>query len=500
MAHWGVAYASGPFYNFPWGDFSSEEVTTCTQLCHTHMQSALRLQDHITPLEYHLILALSQRFQQPYPVSVAEFALWDDAYADAMRAVYQQFSTDLDVVALFAEAMMARTPWKLWDPVRNVPAQNADTLEIVQVLQQAIRQSNETNSPQHPAILHLHIHALEMSPHPEQALESADTLSTLCPEAGHMNHMPGHIYVLCGQYEKAEQASEKAIAADRLYLEYAGPYNFYTTARCHDLHLMMYTCMLMGKYHAAMAAANEMCETLTPDVFDFKGRPQMSITMEGYYSMYMHVLVRFGKWQEIVDTPLPVDEQMYCVSTVMFHYAKAVAYATLGNFTQADNHRKKFYETYQRVPSNRKFFNNSAHDVLAIGEEMMEGEIAYHKGDFDTAFSHLRTSIERDDHLSYSEPWAWMHPPRHALGALLLEQGHLEEAKEVYQADLGINQALQRCAQHPDNVWSLHGLVECLRKTHSNPDEISFYTEKLNYALTLTDIPVLSSCCCRKNN
>ena len=335
-----------------------------------------------------------------------------------------------------------------------------------------------------------------MSNEPQRAMRSADRLVDLCPDAGHLNHMPGHVYVLCGDYEKAKQVSEKAIAANERYLAYAGPYNFYTTARCHDLHLMMYTCMFLAQYQPAVKAAAQMCETLSEDVLRNTARPQVLHTMEGYYSMKMHVLVRFGRWQEIIEAPLPADAGLYCVSTAMHHYAKGVAYAALKNIAAAEQECRLFHKAVARVPANRKFFNNPAYTILGVGEKMLEGELEYHKGNYALAFDHLRESVQRDDALEYTEPWAWMHPPRHALAALLAEQGHYEEAEDIYRTDLGLNDKLHRCAQHPDNVWALHGLVECLQ-LRKDKAEFDLYNSRLNKALALSDGSVSSSCMCR---
>ena len=497
MAHWGVAYAAGPFYNFPWCDFSKAELEQCTRLGYDHVQQALELLSGTSETETALVRALAFRFQKNHPVSQQEFNRWDDDYANAMRKVYHQFPDDLDIAALFIEAMMTRTPWKLWNVKTNQPADNADTVECLEVLEMAIEQCRRENLPHHLAILHLHIHVLEMSPQPEQALVSADRLGTLCPDAGHINHMPAHIYVLCGQYDKAKAASIKAIKADRMYLEYAGPYNFYTTARCHDLHMMMYTCMFLGQFSPALEASSEMCETLTPDVISDESRPQMCITMEGYYSMKMHVLVRFGKWQEIINTLMPAPPDLYCVSTAMHHYARTVAYAALGHFKEAERARELFRISVRSIPPGRRFFNNSAHEILDIAEKMMDGELNYHQGRHDVAFQHLIEGVERNDNLAYSEPWAWMHPPRHALGALLLEQKRYEQAEDVYRTDLGLNNKLQRCAQHQDNIWSLHGLAECL-KYRGASDELEQISSKLQKVAVLADIPITASCYCRR--
>jgi tetratricopeptide (TPR) repeat protein len=394
--------------------------------------------------------------------------------------------------------MMTRTPWKLWDVETAAPAEGADTLECLEVLDRAIAEVNEQGISWHPAILHLHLHVLEMSFQPERALKSADILGTLCPDAGHMNHMPGHIYVLCGQYEDAKSCSIRAIDADRLYLLYAGPFNFYTTARCHDLHMMMHACMFLGQFDPAYEAAREMCENVTPEILGIENRPQMCITLEGYCSTAIHVLVRFGKWQRIIDTPLPEPPDLYCVSTSMHHYARTVAYAYMNRFEEAGREREQFLESLGRIPAGRKFFNNLALDVLAVAQSMMDGELEYHRGNHEVAFEHLRESVRRDDKLAYSEPGAWMHPPRHALGALLLEQGLYDEAERVYRTDLGMNENLHRCARHPGNIWSLHGLAECLGRKPPTK-ELELVSRELERVAARADQEITSSCCCRKS-
>ncbi len=496
MAYWGAAYGTGPFYNNVWRQFSREEADQACAFSHRHIAEARRKSAHASALENALVDALSFRFQEPHAVPGETFDRWDSDYADAMRRLWSANKDDDDICALFAEAAMTRTPWRLWDVKTGLPAEGADTLEAVAALEQSIARNEAAGAPQHPAVLHLHIHAVEMSNEPERGLRSADILGTLCPDAGHMNHMPGHIYVLCGAYEKAKIAGEKAIRADQMFVDYAGPFNFYTTARAHDLHLMMYTCMLLGQYKPALTAAEQMCATLSKDVLSVEGRPQLAVTLEGYYSMKMHVLVRFGRWQDIIDTPLPDDPVLYCVSTAMHHYARGIAHATLKQFDAAERERQAFHDAYARVPEDRRFFNNAARDTLAVGQQMLEGEVAYHKGNYSEAFAHLRESVRRDDDLAYTEPWAWMHPPRHALAALLAEQGHFDEAEAVYRDDLGLSDTVQRCAQHPDNVWALHGLVECVKRRGGGP-ELAGLQQKLARALAKTDVSITSSCLCR---
>lgn len=496
MAHWGIAYGTGPFYNLPWRDLGSAEAAAVTELAYTHIGLARDCFDRATPVEHRLVEALSRRYQQPHAVPPEEFDRWDDDYAAAMRRVHYEYPNDHDVMALLAEALITRTPRRLWDTRTGLQAHNSDVLEAVRVIERSIALADAAGGPHHPAILHMHIHALEMSNHPEDAMGSADILATLCPDAGHMNHMPGHIYVLCGDYEKAVLASEKAIAADNAYADYAGSFNFYITARCHDLHLMMFTCMLLGQYKGALEAANTIRRILPREILAVQGRPKLAYTTEAYYSMKMHVLVRFGQWQAIIDEPMPEEPDLYLISTAMQHYARGVAYATLKDIAAAEVEKARFYESVRRIPADRRFLSNYAHATLGVGEKMLEGELEYHKGNYAAAFAALRESVRRDDSLGYTEPWAWMHPPRHALAALLAEQGQYAEAEEVYRDDLGFGGRIQRCTQHPDNVWALHGIVECLER-RGEQEERARLRVKLDAALARVDVPITSSCMCR---
>ena len=497
MAHWGIAYGSGPFYNLAWRDFGAEEASVVTRLACEHLGLARALFENATPAERHLVEALAQRFQTPHPVAPDEYDRWDDEYASAMRRVHHRHPDDHDVTALLIEALITRTPRRLWDVKTGEPAINSDAVEALSLCERAIAAADEAGRPQHPAIVHMHIHVLEMSNRPERAMRSAEILGTLCPDAGHMNHMPGHIYVLCGDYEKAKLASVKSIAADDVYAAYAGSFNFYITARCHDLHLMMFTCMFLGQFEPALDAANTIQRILPKEILGIQGRPKLTMTTEGYYAMKMHVLVRFGRWHDIIAEPMPDDPDLYLVSTAMHHYARGVAHASLKNIAEAEEERVRFHASLARIPPERRFLSNPALKTLAVGDKMLEGELEYHKGNHETAFAALRESVSRDDNLGYTEPWAWMHPPRHALGALLMEQGRYGEAEDVYRDDLGLSGRIQRCTQHPDNVWALHGLVECLEARGETRDLPELRT-KLTVALSKADIPITSSCMCRK--
>jgi tetratricopeptide (TPR) repeat protein len=496
MAHWGIAYGSGPFYNMTWRDHSEEEAARAAGAAYQHVQLARALAQHATEPENRLVETLACRVQQPHAVAPEQYDRWDDDYAADLRRVYRQYPDDRDVAALFVEALMMRTPRRLWDVKTGQPATNSDVVEALAVCERAIELAGRDGIQQHPAIVHLHIHLLEMSNEPERAAASAAALAPLCPDAGHMNHMPGHVHVLCGDYDKARIASTRAIAANDKYLDYAGSLTPYTTACAHDLLLMMHACMFMGRYADSIGAANKLRALLTKEVLSVKGRPRYATSLEGYYSMTLHVMVRFGRWQEIIDAPLPDDPALYLVSTAMHHYAKGVAYAALKRFAEAEQERELFHQSLTCIPSERKVFNNTARSILAVGEKMLDGELEYHKGNFEPAYAHLREAVHRDDNLEYLEPWPWMHPPRHALAALLAEQGHYGEAEQIYRDDLGLSGAIQRCAQHPDNVWALHGLVECLQQ-RGERDELAEVQRKLASAMALADVPIASSCMCR---
>jgi tetratricopeptide (TPR) repeat protein len=496
MAHWGIAYGSGPFYNLTWRDYGKAEAGRFTKVAFEHLQIALKLSTGPEDAERHLVEALTRRFQEPNGVSPEQFDKWDDEYAAAMRRVHNAFPDDHDIMALLVEALITRTPRRLWNVKTGLPARNADTLEALALCGRSMAMTAKAGQRPHLAILHLHIHLMEMSNHPEQALRSADLLSTMAPDAGHLNHMPGHIYALCGDYEKAKIVSEQSIRADDMYADYAGSFNFYVTARGHDLHLMMHTCMFLGQYFPALAAADKIRAIMTEDILTMKDRPKLVATTEAYCAMKMHVLVRFGRWREIIEEPMPGDPKIYKVSIPMHHYARGIAYATLKDPVAADRERTLFCEAVARIPAEHKFLSNFAHATLSVAEAMLDGEVAYHKGDYEQAYARLREAVHRDDSLNYTEPWAWMHPPRHALAALLLEQGHHAEAEAVYRDDLGLSGRVQRCTQHPDNVWSLHGLVECLQR-RCETEELSALEAKLAVAMAKVDVPITSSCMCR---
>ena len=495
MAYWGIAYASGPNYNKRWDAFIEQELKEAVAQARLATQAALVHIDRASPVEQGLIRALEQRYQANQVTSLEQLFSWNDAYAASMRDVYRSFADDPDVAALFAEALIDRTPWLLWDLRTGQPAAGADTLEAVAVLEQALQRMERHGAVPHPGVLHMYVHTMEMSPHPERALRAADVLRDLVPDAGHLRHMPSHIDVLCGDYRGAMITNSRAIQADSKYLEQEGPLNFYTLYRCHNYHFKLYSAMFLGQYQPALEAANQLQATIREELLRVE-QPPMADWLEAFVSMKVHVQIRFGKWQDILATPLPNDQSLYCVTTAMLHYARGVAHAACGHVAAAETEQQLFLDALTRVPATRYIFNNTCIDILAVAGAMLSGEIEYRKGNYDSAFTHLRQARSLDDNLPYDEPWGWMQPVRHALGALLLEQGRVEEALQAYRADLGLDNTLSRASWHLDNVWSLHGYVECLKQL-GRDDEAAAVQTRLDLAMARADVPITASCFCR---
>ena len=489
VAWWGVAYAAGPVYNRQWNKFDDVELPRILDETYQAAQRALALRGQATAVERGLIDAIAQRHPSNEPP--ADFVTWTDNYADAMGDAYRAHPDDSDVASLYAEALMSRTPWKLWDLTTGQPSPGASTLEARVVLERAIA---EAEAP-HAGLLHLYIHLMEMSPTPEAALRAGDELRTLVPDSGHLFHMPTHIDFQCGHYHNVVFRNSEAIAADRKFYEREGPLNLYSYSRIHNIHFKLYGAMFLGQYGAAMDAVREF-EASVPEALIRMESPPMADMLEGYYGLKYHALIRFGRWQEIIDEALPSDPSLYLVTTAISHYAKTVAHAALGHVEAAEREKDLFDAAMSRVPESRTLFNNTCRDILGVASQMLRGEVEYRKGHHDIAFDHLREAVKLEDDLPYDEPWGWMQPARHALGALMLEQGRVAEAEAVYRADLGFDKSVIRARRHPDNVWSLHGLHECLRR-QGKQAELEMIEPSLHLAVARADVPIKSSCFCR---
>jgi len=491
MAHWGVAYASGPNYNFEWWMMDPATLTNALGTAYDSTQAALALVDEVTPPERALIEALPARYPQRDPIE--DQAPWNNDFAAAMKSAYESHPDDIEVATVYAEAILNQTPWKMWDIRNNTVAEGAGTVEAQKVLERFV---DTPEGRTHPGILHLYVHLMEMSPTPEKALVAGDFLRELVPDAGHLIHMPTHIDIQCGEYRDALHWNQKGIEADLKVAEREGRMNFYTAYRVHNYHFAIYGAMFLGQYEPARAAAEEMITEIPVELLKQES-PPMADFLESYISMKTHVQIRFGRWRDIIAEPLPEDSDLYCNTTASLHYAKAVAHSALGEVAEAEAERANFMEARAKVLDSRYLHNCRCIDLLDVAEQMLDGELEYRKENYDTAFAHLHKAIELEDALPYDEPWGWIQPVRHALGALALEQGRVEEAEQAYREDLGLAGELPRACIHPDNIWSLKGLDECLRRRKAGDTaEAKMIRQHLVLAAARSDLPVGASCHC----
>ncbi|MFK7875049.1 MAG: hypothetical protein AB8B71_04610 [Paracoccaceae bacterium] len=487
MAHWGIAYALGPNYNKPWEIFDPREKAPCITRSNSAIKSGLAVAQ--TPQDIALLHALSHRI--PDDPDVEDFQPYADGFADAMRDVHARWPEDLDITSIFAESLMNRTPWRLWDFWKGCPNPKGSAVEAQSVLETAFKRDAAWH---HPGLLHMYIHLMEMSPTPELALRHGDRLTGLAPDAGHLVHMGTHIDVLCGDYQTVVARNLAAAEVDKTFKSYAGGANFYALYRIHNLHFALYGAMFLGQ----RAAALEIADRLRAEVPDEVVRVYPDL-FETFVATKSHVLIRFGMWQDILHEPIPVDTQLYAVTHALVLYARAIAFANLGHEAQARKEAAAFEIAFAAIPEERQLFQNKARDVLELAHHMMWGEVMFKSGAKDEGLDHLRQAVHCDDGLLYEEPWAWPLPTRHALGALLMDAGHMAEAEAVYRADLGFDPTLPRPCQNPRNVWALQGLYECL-VTRGEHVERPHIKALLDQAAARADIVIRASCLCRATN
>lgn len=429
MAYWGIALVNGPHINFPFvPPDKAEKASGALKQASAHAQSA-------TELERALIAALETRYAQPQPEDRSGL---DQAYAKAMQEVWKHFPDNSDVGALCAEAEMDLHPWDLWHkdgmPQPWTP-QIMTTLERVLAL-----------DPNHPGANHYYIHTMEASRQPAKALASAQRLDHLVPDSSHLVHMPSHIYARVGDWEKAAESNQKAMQADRLYrAAYPRP-GFYAMYMAHNTHFLAFTAMMRGRSEEAIALARQMVS----------GMPEEFLTAyagaaDGYTVFPSKVLMRFGKWEEVLAEPAPRGGLP--LATALWHYTRAGAFTFLNRMDEAQKEVAVFQETAAKVPDSATFGNNKAADILAIAKLVLAGEMHAQQGQLELATEKLTAAAQLEDKLQYDEPPDWIQPVRHTLGAVLLRAGEAEQAEKVYTEDLQI---------WPQNGWALLGLREAL--------------------------------------
>jgi tetratricopeptide (TPR) repeat protein len=466
MAHWAIALACGPHINL------TAVPPPAAELAWNELQLAQQNAEHASPVERDLIEALSHRYANPQPQDRAPL---DQAYADAMRTVWQKHPNDPDVGVFFAEAMMDLRPWNQWTP-QGQPTPGTD--EILATLDAVLKLN-----PRHPFANHLYIHATEASPHPERATAEANRLRTLQPGVAHNVHMPSHIDIRCGRWQEAADTNLKAIAADKRYRKIVGPpVGFLNVYVAHNRHMLAYAAMMTGQRALAMKHIRAMVAELAPDFLK-----ENATQAEGFVAMPLEVMVRFGMWDEILAEPNNYPE--YMTGTRAFHHAaRAIAYAAKGDTENARKEQAVFLEKSKLVPKEEIFGNNTEEALLALTARMVEGEILVREKKLDAGITELREAIKLEDALNYDEPPGWLIPIRHSLGATLMQNRRYAEAEQVYREDL---------ARLPENGWSLYGLASSLKAQQKNATEAAVTKEKFRKLWAKADTKITSSCLCQ---
>lgn len=431
MAYWGIAEAVGPNYNDPADPDRYKQA-------HDAIQKAGELAANASASEKAYIAAMAIRFPAD---PNADHRLAAERYHNAMGDLVKQFPDDLDAATLFAESGMNLHPWGLWHP-DGTPA--GGTEDIVAALESVLRRD-----PNHMGAIHYYIHAVEASPNPERALAPANRLAALAPAAGHLVHMPGHVYIRTGDFEAAVKTNELAAAADRAYLESSGSGGMYGAMYySHNLHFIAACASMNGNYAEAHKAAAMLAEHVGPYVKDVP-------PLEGFMTVPLAVEVRFQKWDEILNLPQPNAAMK--TTTIYWHFARGMALAAKGKLAEAEAEQRIVREAADKTPPDQVFampVNNKTKDVLNIAANVLGAKIAVAKNDFTNAIAMLRRAVAIQDSLNYDEPPDWFYPVRESLGAVLLLSGNATEAEKVFREDLERN---------PRNPRSLFGLSEALR-------------------------------------
>lgn len=404
----------------------------------------------IRDVEVMLISAIRLLTCKPGVDSAVAEKVKDVPFAKAMSEVYAKYPNDAEVAYIYASSVMTLHAWKLFEYPTGKPMSD-DVPLIKDVLEKALKLH-----PRHVGLCHMYVHLCEMSANPEDAFAAADVLRTEFPDAGHLIHMPTHIDVLVGEYEACVRYNADAIEADKRTMRLAprtsNPVAFYFGYIVHCYHMLVYGCILGAMEKKAMETAMDLNSYVNEKLF--KRRPDLTAYLESYAAMDIDILVRFGRWEDILQLDFPEDQNLMLYRSAMLYFGRAIAFANTGRIEEAKK-ESEAYELLRRNPEAevRTLHNNIVYDLLVVDSFMIKGEIAYFEGLHDLAFEELREGVKRQDQLHYDEPWGKSQPIRHTLGGLMLKGGLVREAKKVFREDL---------TRHPKNPWALIGLIGCL--------------------------------------
>ncbi|HEY7637781.1 MAG TPA: hypothetical protein VH763_19705 [Gemmatimonadales bacterium] len=430
MCYWGIAYALGPNINLPMD-------TGAVKPAYEAIERAVKLSARVTPRERAFIQALAKRYALQPP---ADRAPLDSAYATAMGEVVKRYPKDPDAATLYAESLMDLRPWRYWNNGGKPLAPS--TLVQLSLLERTVK-----HYPDHIGACHLYIHAIEASNEAAKALPCANRLAQLSPGAGHLVHMPSHIYLRLGMWEEAVDHNVHAVHADEKFIQDRHPSGVYPIGYYpHNWHMMWSALQQLGRGEETIRAGRKVVEIVSPDVirqFPF---------LEGYAPVPLLSLVRFSRWADVLKEPAPPADFHY--ATAMWHYARGLAYAETGHPDSAKAEAGKLKTIADSISPQAVVGQNQASAVLAIADKHLAGTMAAKTGNTDAAVKLLREGVALEDELIYSEPPDWQLPLRQPLGAVLLAAERPAEAEKAFREDL---------KRYPHNGWSLHGLAESLK-------------------------------------
>lgn len=460
MAYWGEALVLGTNINAPMNAADESKA-------HELAQKALSLKS--SPRERAYIEALAKR----YTGKADDRQPADRAFADAMREVVRKYPADIDATTIFAESLMDLMPWNYWTR-DNKPSPGTE--EVIAALERVI-QAN----PKHPGALHYWIHLWE-GPAPEKAQKEADRLFPLVPGAGHLVHMPAHIYFRVGRYEDVVRVNQVAVEADEDYITQCKAQGLYPLGYYpHNIHFIWFGATALGSSKMAIDSARKVASKLP--VAEMQKDSSLAF-LQTFLMVPTYALVRFGKWDEVLNEPKPGYTGAYSMG--IYHYARGLAYVAKGQYGDAERELGALRDYEKELALKEgpaSFSQNTDYKILRIAPEVVAGELAAKQGDYEKALAHLQKAVNYEDALRYTEPYDWHMPARLNLGAVLLDAGRPAEAEVVYWQDLRVN---------PDNGWALFGLLEALKAQGSN-EEAGRVEQRLKKAWTKADVTLTSS-------
>ena len=455
MCHWGIALALGPNIN-------ASMDSAFERQAFDEAAAAEALGAGLTESERAYITAAKRRYS---PSAGANRAGLDSAYATAMREIVNRYPNDPDAAALFAESMLDLSPWDNWTPAGEA---KPGTLEIVATLERGI-----AFAPNHPGLCHFYIHTVEASLTPERALPCAERLGALMPGAGHLVHMPAHIYLRVGRYADATMANEHAAHTDEIFLADRQPQGGYPFYYAHNLDFLRAATMMEGRSAEAIKASQDLVAKIPVQM------ALASPSLQYFTTAYLGALARFGKWNEILAQPAPAAGLLY--GRAVWHYARGLALAGTDRFAESAAESDSIAAAVAALPADFAIGFHSGKSLLGIAHHTLLGEIALRQGRAEDAVPHFEEAVKLQDALRYDEPTPWYYPARQSLGAALLAAGRAGDAERVFTEDLRRN---------PNNGWALYGLAASLKAQGRDDSDAR---QKFAAAWARSDVKLTSS-------